>query len=299
MVSKQSTGRKISLRPGKGWLRRNFVTEVYLPSLFLRRRGTALRPQFPALTADQVCLTWIGHASFLVTWRGLNILIDPIWSLWLKVIKRIRHPGIRLDHLPDIDLVLVTHAHFDHLDRRTLRKVAAAQPIVVPEGVGTLVEGLGFNRVHEMKPWDSLSVGDIHVTLTPCHHWGARVLHDRHRGFGGFHLRLGSRTIFHCGDSAYFDGFTQIGESLPTEIALLPIGAYEPPTKREVHMNPEQAVRAFKELKAKYMIPMHYGSFRLSYEPLEEPVQRLRKEIVRHKLEGAVKIMDEGVPVVF
>ena len=115
MVSKSSIGRKVSLRPGKGWLRRNFITEIYLPSLFVRRRGIALRPQFPVLSADQVCVTWIGHASFLVTWRGLNILIDPIWSLWLKVIKRIRHPGVRLDHLPDIDLVLVTHAHFDHI----------------------------------------------------------------------------------------------------------------------------------------------------------------------------------------
>jgi L-ascorbate metabolism protein UlaG (beta-lactamase superfamily) len=86
---------------------------------------------------------------------------------------------------------------------------------------------------------------------------------------------------------------------LPTEIALLPIGAYEPPSKREVHMNPEQAVRAFKELKAKYMIPMHYGSFRLSYEPVEEPLQRLKGEISRHKLENAVKIMHEGVPEVF
>ena len=86
---------------------------------------------------------------------------------------------------------------------------------------------------------------------------------------------------------------------MPTEIALLPIGAYEPPTKREVHMNPEQAVRAFKELKAKYMIPMHYGSFRLSYEPVEEPLQRLKNEIAHHKLEHAVKIMHEGVPQVF
>ena len=90
-----------------------------------------------------------------------------------------------------------------------------------------------------------------------------------------------------------------LGAAIRTKPALLPIGAYEPPTKREVHMNPEQAVRAFKELKAKYMIPMHYGSFRLSYEPVEEPVQRLKEEISRHKLENAVKIMHEGVPQVF
>src|SRR5260370_1779352 len=155
MVAKQVTSRRVSLRPGKGWLRRNFITEVYLPSLFVRRRGAALRPQFPALTADQVCLTWIGHASFLVTWRGLNILIDPIWSLWLKVIKRLRHPGIRLDHLPDIDLVLVTHAHFDHLDRRTFRKVAAAHAILFPEGVGALLENLTFNQVHHINHYES------------------------------------------------------------------------------------------------------------------------------------------------
>src|SRR5260221_6630616 len=170
MVAKQSTSRRVGLRPGKGWLRRIFITEFYLPSLFVRRRGAALRPQFPALTADQVCVTWIGHASFLVTWRGLNILIDPIWSLWLKVIKRLRHPGIRLDHLPDIDLVLVTHAHFDHLDRRTLRKVAAAQPIIVPEGVRALVADLSLYRVHEMNHGEWLSIGDIHVTMTPWHH---------------------------------------------------------------------------------------------------------------------------------
>src|SRR6201985_3719564 len=209
MVSRRSIGRRVSLRPGKGWLRRNFVTEIYLPSLFVRRRGIALRPQFPVLSADQVCLTWIGHASFLVTWRGLNILIDPIWSLWLKVIKRIRHPGVRLDHLPDIDLVLVTHAHFDHLDRRTLRKVAADQPIVVPIGVGNLVHDLGFQIVHELGYWQTVKLGAIEVSLTPCYHWGARFLADLHRGFGGFVVKAEDRTIFHCGDSAFFPGFRE------------------------------------------------------------------------------------------
>jgi L-ascorbate metabolism protein UlaG (beta-lactamase superfamily) len=253
---------------------------------------------FPDLQGEDLCLTWIGHASFLISWRGLNILVDPIWSLWLKVVKRIRRPGIRIDHLPAIDLVLVTHAHFDHLDRRTLRRVASAQPIVVPQGVGNLVHDLGFNRVHELREWGHLDIGDITITLTPCHHWGARVLHDSHRGFGGFHLQLGQRTVFHCGDSAYFAGFKEIGSRLPVEIALLPIGAYEPPSRREVHMNPEQAVQTFQDLGAKYMVPMHYGSFRLSYEPLHEPLERLRREVDRHQLGEAVKILREGEPTV-
>jgi L-ascorbate metabolism protein UlaG (beta-lactamase superfamily) len=291
-------GHRVGLRPGKGWLRRNFFTEVYIPSLFTRRQGRPTRPLFPDLQGEDLCLTWIGHASFLISWRGLNILVDPIWSLWLKVVKRIRRPGIRIDHLPAIDLVLVTHAHFDHLDRRTLRRVAAAQPIVVPRGVGNLVHDLGFDRVHELREWEHLDIGNIKITLTPCHHWGARVLHDRHRGFGGFHLQLGQRTIFHCGDSAYFPGFKEIGARLPTEIALLPIGAYEPPSRRKVHMNPEEAVEAFQELGAKYMIPMHYGSFRLSYEPLHEPLERLRRKVEQHQLEAVVKILREGEPTV-
>jgi L-ascorbate metabolism protein UlaG (beta-lactamase superfamily) len=235
----------------------------------------------------------------LIGWKGLNILVDPIWALWLKLIKRMKRPGVQLRHLPEIDLVLVTHAHFDHLDRRTLRKIAALQPIIVPQGVGSLVHGLGFKLVHELAPWESLNVGGIGVTLTPCHHWGARVLHDRYRGFGGFHLKLGSRTIFHCGDSAYFPGFNEIGERLPSEIALLPIGAYDAPSKREVHMNPEEAVRAFRELKAKIMVPMHYGTFRLSFEPPEEPLERLRAEVKRNKIEDRLVVMEEGMPTVF
>ena len=290
---------RVSLKPGKGWLKRNFLTQVYLPSLFTRRKGTAHQPEFPPLAADDICLTWIGHASFLIQWRGLNILVDPIWSLWLKIIKRIRRPGFPLKHLPAIDLVLVTHAHFDHLDRKTLRRIAAWQPIVVPEGVGNLVHDLGFNRIYELTPWESLCVGEVEVTLTPCHHWGARVLHDSHRGFGGFHLKLGSRTIFHCGDSAYFPGFSEIGDRLRTEIALLPIGAYDPPSRREVHMNPEQAVKAFTELKADVMVPMHYGSFRLSFEPLDEPLYRLKAAVAKYGMEGKVVIMEEGIPALF
>src|SRR5262245_26867317 len=100
---------RVSLKPGKGWLQRNFITQVYLPSLFTRRKGTAHLPEFPELAPDDICLTWIGHSSFLIQWRGLNIVVDPIWSLWLKIVKRIRRPGFPLKHLPAIDLVLVTH----------------------------------------------------------------------------------------------------------------------------------------------------------------------------------------------
>jgi L-ascorbate metabolism protein UlaG (beta-lactamase superfamily) len=294
--AKRST--RVKLRPGSDWTKRNFLTSVLIPTLFTKRSGTRAAPLFPKVEQGKICITWIGHASFLIQTHEVNVLIDPIWSMWLKVIKRLKQPGFHIHHLPSIDFVLVTHAHFDHLDRRTLRRVAADQPIVVPVGVGKLVHRLGFNIVHELDEWQTIELGPLKISLTPCHHWGARFLADRHRGFGGFVIAANGRSVFHCGDSAYFPGFKEIGERHNVEIALLPIGAYDPPLAREVHMNPEEAVRAFTELDAKTLVPMHYGSFRLGYEPLEEPLERLIKSARSHGIEDKVLVMTEGKPVV-
>lgn len=290
---------QVGLKFGDGWSKRNFLSEVLLPTLFSRRYGSAQKPAFTPLDEGRFRITWIGHASFLIQTPEHSILIDPNWAKWLKVMKRVRQPGIELHDLPDIDLVLITHAHFDHLDRKSLRSVASEQPIAVPRNVGNLVSDLGFERVHELAPWESFRHGNLKVTLTPARHWGARVLHDSHRGFGGFVVEYAGRSIFHCGDSAYFDGFREIGERMDIEIAMLPIGAYDAPTQRDVHMNPEQALRSFVELKAKRMIPMHFGTFRLSYEPLHEPPARLMEQARKMRLVRKIHLMQEGVPEIF
>jgi len=294
-----SGAKKVGLKPADDWHKRNFVTEVLIPSLFTRRSGRKAVPLFPALKAGDVGLTWIGHASFLVQTPNTNLLVDPNWAKWLKIIKRIRHPGLEIRDLPTIDLVLVTHAHFDHLDRRTLRRVAEDQPIVVPFEVGNLVHGLGFESIHELDYWKCFEHQGARITLTPCHHWGARMLHDSHRGFGGYIIELDGRTIYHCGDTAFFDGFKEIGKRFKIDIALLPIGAYDPPSGREVHMNPEEALQAFLDLGARSMVPMHYGSFRLSYEPPEEPLQRLLAAARKLGMEKQIAVMTEGHPLVF
>ncbi|MDQ6912129.1 MAG: MBL fold metallo-hydrolase [Verrucomicrobiota bacterium] len=293
-----AVGKKVGLKPGANWHKRNFLTEILIPSLFVSRAGKKGMPLFPKIKDGEICVTWIGHASFLLQTRNVNVLIDPNWSMWLKVVKRLKRPGVDLHHLPEIDFVLVTHAHFDHLDRRTLRKIAADQPIVVPLGVGNLVHDLGFNIVHELDHWQRVELGPLCVSLTPAHHWGARLLHDSHRGFGGFVIEAEGRSIFHCGDTAYFEGFAEIGKRFEIEIALLPIGAYDTPSRREVHMNPEEAVRAFGELRAKTLVPMHYGSFRLGYEPLDEPPARLLACAREAGVEKNILIMNEGTPVV-
>jgi L-ascorbate metabolism protein UlaG (beta-lactamase superfamily) len=294
--NKRST--RVRLRPRSDWHKRNFLTSVLIPSLFTKRSGDYAPPEFPVIAPGQICITWIGHASFLIQTHEVNVLVDPNWSKWLKVIKRLKQPGFEIHHLPEIDFVLVTHAHFDHLDRRTLRRVASDQPIVVPIGVGNLVHDLGFQIVHELDYWQTVKLGPIEVSLTPCYHWGARFLADLHRGFGGFAVTVDKRTIFHCGDSAFFPGFREIGERYDIDIALLPIGAYEPPTGREVHMNPEEAVRAFAELGAKKMVPMHYGTFRLGFEPMDEPLERLLAAARAQGVAEKVLVMTEGKPVV-
>jgi L-ascorbate metabolism protein UlaG (beta-lactamase superfamily) len=299
VVGGKAGARKVGLKLTNGWQKRNFLTEVLIPSLFKRRAGGHAPPNFPELKEGEIGITWIGHASFLIQTREQNLLIDPNWAKWLKVFKRMKHPGLHLNDLPAIDLVLVTHAHFDHLDRKTLRGVAADQPIVVPFEVGNLVHDLGFRSVHELHYWESYECGPAKITLTPAHHWGARVLHDTHRGFGGFVIEVAGRTIFHCGDTAYFEGFREIGERHAIDVALLPIGAYDPPSGREVHMTPEEALRAFVELGARRMVPMHYGTFRLSYEPMHEPPARLLACASEQGLEGRITVMTEGEPMVF
>jgi L-ascorbate metabolism protein UlaG (beta-lactamase superfamily) len=289
----------VSMKLGEGWHRRNFLTEVIIPSLFSPREEVLSRSGLPELTGNQIGITWIGHASFLIQTPEHSVLIDPNWAKWLKVIKRLKQPGLEIHELPAIDLVLVSHAHFDHLDKRSLRAVASDQPIVVPEHVGNLVQGLGFNRVHELRRWESMEVGSLKITLTPAQHWGARVLHDRHRGFGGFLVEYAGRTIYHCGDSAWFEGFEEIGRKGKIDIALLPIGAYDAPTGRDVHMNPEEALRAFTALNAGLMIPMHYGTFRLGFEPLEEPPDRLLGHARSLGIDEKIRILREGQPAVF
>ena len=251
----------------------------------------------------QTGVTFIGHSSFLLQVAGKNILVDPVFSTRLVVLRRQRRPGVLVAELPPIDLVLLTHAHMDHLDKASLRAVVratlrlrgVAPEVIVPQGVEDLVAPMRFARVHGMKWWDQIEVQGLQVTMTPCKHWGARMLRDTHRGFGGYCLSGGGQSIYHSGDTAYFDGFAQIGARLKPDVALLPIGAYFPDTYRTVHTSPEEAVRGFVECGAQWMIPMHFGTFRLGREPMEEPVQRLVADAERLGIRNRVKVLDEGV----
>jgi L-ascorbate metabolism protein UlaG (beta-lactamase superfamily) len=259
---------------------------------------SALRPMQgrshkPILAGERdLGITFIGHSSFLIQIAGLNVAVDPVFADWLVLLRRIRKPGIRLKDLPPIDAVLLSHAHMDHLNlpslrkivRRTRRKSGRAPVAIVPAGVEDLVEKLGFAKVVPMRWWESIRLGDgglgdsdLEITMTPAKHWGTRMLRDHHRGYGGYVLKAGGHSVYHSGDTAYFPGFREIGERLKPEIALLPIGAYRPDSFRSVHTSPADALQGFIDLRAARMIPMHFGTFQLSLEGPDEPLPELLK----------------------
>ena len=274
-------------------------------SAMAKRTGRTHRPVLAS--QGQMGVTFIGHSSFFLQIGGSNVVVDPIFAPWLFVLKRLRRPGLRIKDLPPLDAVLVTHAHFDHLHRPSLRAIARATLLksgrtpllIVPTNCTDLVFDLGFERIVELGWWDEFQFGGTRVTATPAKHWGARVIRDMHRGYGGYVLSSGGHSIYHSGDTAYFSGFSEIGERLHPEVALLPIGAYYPENFRNVHTSPEDALRGFVEMNARYMIPMHFGTFKLSQEPVDEPVKRLISGARRLGIADRVHVLEEGVAEFF
>lgn len=287
------------LKPQKGWPARNFrfFRHRIVPGMFAKRAGSSQVPVLEPPADGSVRITWIGHATFFLQFAGHSVIVDPNWAGWHGPVKRQRHPGLRLEDVPEVDLVLVTHAHFDHLHKPSLRILQAREGIVVPNGSRKTVQRLGFPAVHEMRVWETIRFDALEILHTPSHHWGARFIHDTHRDYGGYIVRAGGKSVFHCGDSAYFEGFREIGRRQEIDVALMPIGAYEAPSGRDVHMNPEEAVRAFADLGAKVLIPMHYATFPLGNEPHEEPLERLLAEADRLGISERILIAEEGVGI--
>ena len=250
----------------------------------------------------EVGVTFIGHSSFLLQIAGRKLLVDPVFAKRLILLRRQRRPGLDWRQMPAVDVVFLTHAHMDHLNvlslrraiRRALKLSGRAPEVVVPKGVEDLVAKLGFARVHAMEWWQEREVAGLKVTMTPAKHWGARMFRDTHRGYGGYVIAGGGTSVYHSGDTAYFGGFREVGLRLAPHVALLPIGAYFPDSYRAVHTSPEEALRGFVETGAEVMVPMHFGTFRLGREPMEEPPVRLMAEARRLGVDAKVKVLEEG-----
>ncbi len=291
-----STGRFSSLFPERGWPRRNYhyLSRNIVPALFRKRSGSVKEIEAGEHAEREVWLNWIGHSTFWIRMGGYSVLIDPNWALWHGPVKRLNHPGVRLKDMPEMDMILVTHAHYDHLHKASLRALKSRMGLVVPRGCEPIVRRCGFSHIYEISIGERFRFEGLSVEMTPVKHWGARMLHDTHREYGGYLLEAGGVSVFHCGDSAYFDGFRRIGEKASIDVALMPIGAYEAPSGRAVHMNPEEAVRSFIDLRAKWLVPMHYGTFPLGTESRYEPLERMLAEADRLGVIDRIIIPEEG-----
>ncbi|HEV3215456.1 MAG TPA: MBL fold metallo-hydrolase [Vicinamibacterales bacterium] len=241
----------------------------------------------PDLDGAAAVATFIGHATFLIQTAAGNVLTDPMYSQRagpLNVLgpRRVRQPAVKFDDLPSISVVLLSHNHYDHCDLRTLRALARRfDPVVItPFGNGALVRSSGIRRVEELDWWQQARTSALPVTLTPAQHFSARSPFDRNRAlWGGFMLVAGGARIFFAGDTAYAPFFRDIGRRFdPVDLALLPIGAYEPRWfMQPVHMNPAEAVQAHLDLGASESVGMHFGTFHLTTEGIDEPLRALEE----------------------
>lgn len=240
--------------------------------------------------AMQPAVTWIGHATVLVQLGGLNVLTDPIFSERASPLqsvgpKRALPPGLGLPQLPRIDLVVISHNHYDHLDRDSVTALSQ-QPggpplFLVPLGNRSWFESIGIRHVQELDWWQTHRIGAVDVTLTPVQHWSSRTLTDRMKAlWGGWALFAPDFSLFFAGDTGYSKDFAEIGARLAPrggfDLALIPVGAYEPRWfMAEQHVNPAEAVQMHRDLRARQSLGIHWGTFELTDESLDEPPRAL------------------------
>lgn len=240
-------------------------------------------------------VTWIGHATLLVQMGGVSFLTDPTWSNTASPVsflgpRRFVAPGLSLDALPPIDFVLVSHNHFDHLDLGTLKRLAERDGdtrFLVPLGNVALLRKNGIVAVEELDWGERVTIGRVTVHCLPAQHWSRRGPRDFQRALWASWAVTGSeRRFYFGGDTGYFAGFKRIGEALgPFHLAALPIGAYEPQAMmRPYHLDPEQAIQAALDVRARRALGIHFGTFDLSDEPLDEPARRFRAAADRTSL---------------
>ena len=229
---------------------------------------------------------WIGHSTFLINLNGVYILTDPIFSdraSPLKNIgpKRLIEPAININEIPKVDIVTISHNHYDHLDIKSLKIIANKFPqakFLVPVGDKKLLEKNNIDNIFEFQWWDTMSINDIDITFTPVQHWSARGIFDRNKSlWGGWYFNAHGLNLFHAGDSGYSKDFVDIKNNLGApDLAFIPIGAYDPEWfMSESHMNPEEAVKVSLDLNAKQSIGMHWGTFTLTSEDTIDPFNRV------------------------
>jgi N-acyl-phosphatidylethanolamine-hydrolysing phospholipase D len=255
--------------------------------------------------AMQPAITWVGHSTMLVQANGLNVLTDPVFSERASPVqfagpKRAQPPGLRIDQLPAIDVVLISHNHYDHLDTDSVLALNAAAKgktlFLVPLGIKPWMENLGITNVKELDWWDTVKLGEVEFNFTPVQHWSARGTGDRSQTLWGGWAVMGQQFHWYfSGDTGYSADFVDTKKRFDErqtaalgggfDIALIAVGAYEPRWfMKSQHVNPDEAVQIHKDLGAKRSVGVHWGTFELTDEPLDQPPRDLAAARLAHKV---------------
>jgi L-ascorbate metabolism protein UlaG (beta-lactamase superfamily) len=237
-----------------------------------------IKPDLSNWENEELAAVWIGHATVLLRIGGRTIITDPVLSNRIGVglglmtggPRRLIGPAMNVSELPAIDLILISHAHFDHLDRPTLARLPKRIPVVAAHHTGDLIRDLGFRHVKELRWGESARAGGLTITAREVRHWGARTFYDRHRGFNAYLIESSKHRVLYGGDTAYHEGFMDLPK---VDLAIIGIGAYDPYIA--AHATPEQAWRMADHCRADRILPIHHSTFRLSHEPTNEPIQRM------------------------
>jgi N-acyl-phosphatidylethanolamine-hydrolysing phospholipase D len=290
---------KVFLKLIRSFAKNNLTGEV--PPLPL----AANDPAFLKSNRTLATATWVGHSTVLLQVHGNNILTDPIWSRRAGPVRfagsrRYTPPGLAFEDLPRVDIVLITHDHYDHLDSRAVRRLAAEHDPVffVPLGLRRWMRRRGITNVTECGWWDAVEHDGVRLTCAPAQHFSSRGIADRYRRLWcSWAIGRKAFRAFFCGDTGYFPGFRDIGARLgPFDVAFLPIGAYLPrEVMKPVHMSPAEAVKAARDLRARTMIPIHWGTYVLALDYGEMSVRELQRVVAENRPEGlTVKPMRHG-----
>jgi N-acyl-phosphatidylethanolamine-hydrolysing phospholipase D len=248
-------------------------------------------------------ITWVGHATLLVQLAGVNVLTDPVWGDHvgppLLGVHRLVPPGIRFEDLPRIHAVVISHDHYDHLDLPTVQRLARAHnpTFFVPLGIGAWLAERGITNVVELDWWQSQAFRGLTFTATPAQHSSGRGLLDQNeRLWASWVISGDGRRFFFGGDTGYTPALAEIGKRLgPFDVAALPIGGYSAFTaKHPNHVNPEEAMQLFDDLRGRLLVPMHWGTFAMNREPFREPPTRLLAEALRRGEEERVALLSQG-----
>ena len=241
-----------------------------------------VRPTPRAWSDGGITVTWIGHSTFLINLEGTTILIDPVFSDKIGIsllglttvgLRRFVPPALKIAELPRLDLILVSHAHMDHYDIPSLRKLPRGAPTILARDTTEFMEDLGYAQLQELDWGQTAAVAGVRIEAVPAKHWGRRYPWDRDRGYNGLLLTKGKHSVLFGGDTAYTERLPAATNGRPLDVAILPIGGYNPYIAN--HASPEQAWDLFHEMRARYLIPMHWRTFRMSHERPFEPYERL------------------------